>query len=57
MTLEEKLDRILKDLVVLKTDVRQIKAVLAVQGNRMDRRFRNMVGELVAKIEEKLENR
>ena len=57
MTLEEKIDRIVEDLVVLKADVRQIKTVLDGQGHRIDRRFRNMVGKLVAKIEEKLEKR
>ena len=41
MTVEEKLDRVLEILVVLKADVRKIKAKLAGQENRMDRRFRD----------------
>lgn len=51
MTMEEKMDRILEDLVVLKSDIREIKAVLAGQGNRMDRKFRNVTSRLFVMAE------
>ena len=51
MTMEEKVDRILEDLVALKADVRKIKAVLAGQGNRMDRKFRNVTSRLLVMAE------